>query len=103
MTCDCHSYNAGTGSTPEVVLHQERYFPDANKDEVCVDACIAEQIEALWFAGVRTRGSCCGHNGAFGPPSVVIASPSDAILASRVLSRDKRSWHVLFWAGGNAP
>ncbi|MBR9766471.1 MAG: hypothetical protein GYB53_23880 [Rhodobacteraceae bacterium] len=103
MTCDCHSHNAGAGSTPEVILHQRQYFPDAYKDEVAVDACIAEQIEALWKVGVPTRGSCCGHNGAFGPPWVVLDSPLDAVMANAVLSRHTREWHVIFWSGQTAP
>ena len=29
---------------------------------ICVDRCIADQVVELWEAGVRTYGSCCGHN-----------------------------------------
>jgi len=28
---------------------------------ICVDACIADAVQALWDAHVWTYGSCCGH------------------------------------------
>lgn len=29
---------------------------------VCIDRCILLEIESLWAFGIRTYGSCCGHN-----------------------------------------
>lgn len=26
-----------------------------------VDACLVEELQRLWRAGIRTVGSCCGH------------------------------------------
>ena len=31
-------------------------------DTICVDACIADEINQLWDCGIRTTGCCCGHN-----------------------------------------
>ena len=31
------------------------------KDEVFVDACLADEILKLWSNGIRTTGCCCGH------------------------------------------
>lgn len=31
------------------------------KDEVFVDACLANEILELWSKGIRTTGCCCGH------------------------------------------
>lgn len=103
--CNCQSYNRpeSTGSVPEVVLDQARYFPDTGRPRVCVDACIAGMIEALWTAGIRTRACCCGHNGLFGPPSVFLDDPKDAEAAVSVLATDPREWHVVLWAGGIRP
>jgi len=28
---------------------------------VCVDACLADEVMALWKLGIRTTGCCCGH------------------------------------------
>ena len=100
--CECQSYNSpkNTGHVSEVVLDHARYFPDTEKQQVCVDACIAEIVEKLWAAGVRTSACCCGHNGLFGRPSVFINDPNDAEEAVRVLSHDSRMWHVVLWAGG---
>lgn len=106
IMCDCMSYN-GQGSiggqTPERVLNLRTYFPDADRETVCVDACIADTIEKLWAAGVKTVACCCGHNGevsvANGMPNVMIAGPEYADAAFRVLADDPRDWWVQFWAG----
>lgn len=29
---------------------------------ICVDSCIAEEIQHLWEMDIVTNGSCCGHN-----------------------------------------
>ena len=42
---------------------------------VCIDRCILAELEELWALGVRTYGSCCGHNL---QPSMVNVHPSDA-------------------------
>lgn len=97
--CDCQSYNLPetTGNVPEVILDPRPHFDFATKT-VCVDACIADQIEALWLAGVFTKGCCCGHNKDY--PSVFLHRAADAELAEKVLAADIRQWRVMFWAGG---
>ena len=106
MTCNCQSYNAQgafTGDEPERILPYGKYFPEDNRETVCVDACIADVVEGLWEAGVKTSASCCGHTGqapiANGRPNVIIAAPAQAQLAFKVLAADHRDWFVLFWAG----
>lgn len=98
--CDCRSYNAdvpgkalesGAMGVPEVELDPRRYFADATKT-VCVDACLAGLITALWQAGVRTYGCCCGHNGRF--PAHVIVQDGQVTLAVAVL-QDMRPDHGL--------
>lgn len=105
--CDCQSYNGQgvfSGSVPEKVLPYRQYFPDQPRETVSVDACIADTIEALWAAGVKTGACCCGHGGqspiANGRPNVMITDPSQAPLAFEVLAKDAREWWVQFWAGG---
>src|SRR5690606_2748044 len=29
-------------------------------DAICVDACLADEVRALWAEGIRTTGCCCG-------------------------------------------
>lgn len=29
--------------------------------QVGIDSCIADLVSAMQIAGIRTRGSCCGH------------------------------------------
>ena len=101
--CDCISYNMqvpGQAGTPEKVLPFRKYFPDAQRETVCVDACIAETIERLWAAGVLTVASCCGHNGTMPMPrpTVMLAGAEYAEAAALVLANDPRDWWVIFWA-----
>ena len=56
MTAECFSYNKQTGTVPNVVARN----PFTGFD-VSLDACIAEEVQGLWKAGIRTVGSCCGH------------------------------------------
>lgn len=89
--CNCQSYNRPEiGATPAVV-----------RRGVSLDACIADQIEALWDAGVETLGSCCGHAARLAPaPSVVLARPEQGPLAADVLRRHdpERPWQIIFWS-----
>ena len=29
---------------------------------ICVDKCIADEVQSLWDKGITTVGCCCGHN-----------------------------------------
>lgn len=105
--CNCLSYNAGGdlgGSAPERVILYRKYFPDSERETVCVDECIADMIEKLWAAGVKTCACCCGHNGqsriANGNANVMLSDPAQAQLAHEILSRDNRPWWISIWAGG---
>ena len=31
-------------------------------NKICLDKCIAEEVQYLWSLGIRTTGCCCGHN-----------------------------------------
>lgn len=97
-SCVCISYNRPLPyqTDQEVILDHAKYFPDTKRKTICVDACIAEQIEALWKAGIRTAGCCCGHNGR---PwlDVGLLHPKDVERACSLLDEiDERLWHV--WA-----
>lgn len=94
--CDCQSYNAidHTGPIEPVVLDFAKYFPDTGKPKVSVDSCISEAIEELWREGVRTLHSCCGHNGLFGGPSVILDVADDFPVAARILREDGRRWRI---------
>lgn len=97
--CQCQSYNQpeATGSVPEVVLNQARYFPDTERPTVPVDACIASTIETLWREGIRTRHSCCGHNCHFGTASVALDDPGMVRHAAAVLRDDGRPWRIFVY------
>ena len=72
----------------------ESPFPDV-VTPVSLDACIAEDIQRLWAAGIWTLGSCCGHGDV--NPSVVLASHADGERALEVLSARERRWDVMAW------
>lgn len=31
------------------------------RDQIGIDACLLDEIRALWDAGITTTGCCCGH------------------------------------------
>lgn len=96
--CTCRSYNSGEGSTPEVVLPRPAFMPDGERlNGVPVDACIADVVLSLWYEGVQTLGSCCGHNKR--PPSLVLGQGErdyDGIRAL-IARKDSRTWDLRQW------
>ena len=39
-------------------------FNTRNRNDgwVCIDICICQEIAELWYRGIKTYESCCGHN-----------------------------------------
>jgi len=103
--CSCLSYNWDIGTVPNVMLPAPSW---SSQESICIDACIADAILALWDEGIQTGASCCGHGG-FVPdwidgavphgPEVIVMDNEDAELAARVLRRvdQSRHWKVLQW------
>lgn len=90
--CNCKSYNAQVGETEEVVLPRPDWLPEGERrNGVPVDACIAELVKHLWANGVITLSSCCGHNGLFGRPSLVLGESVDNYSQVRQLIKEKDS------------
>lgn len=42
-----------------------------NGKQICLDKCIADEVQMLWRLGITTIGSCCGHNKTSGVISVI--------------------------------
>ncbi len=98
--CDCHSYNADTGITPEVILELPEFLHGSrNNHRVCIDACIAHVLQYLWRSGVVTAGSCCGHNR--DQPSLILGNNATAetvaIVRQLIAEVDDREWKLLSW------
>ena len=100
MACKCISYNQPLPWQTE----QERVLscPDwalamfqNERQTICVDACIADAVQALWDAHVWTYGSCCGH----GDPEkrTVIVDLGDRDKAREVLDRVDETVRVGAW------
>ncbi|WP_427192601.1 hypothetical protein [Serratia marcescens] len=95
--CNCHSYNAQAGATPNV----EMAVPDAlvsdGRHIVCIDACIATVIRALWNEGLKTLSCCCGHGRDV--PSVIIPEHADINKYFAVIKRvdSSREWRIGRW------
>ena len=43
--------------------HMKKYI---SYDTIAIDRCLLDEIQYLWSLGVRTVGSCCGHNKVIG-------------------------------------
>ena len=64
--CNCNNVDIGSYKNqvtlPRPIHMKNRREGSSNPESICVDACIAEEILALWACGIRTTGCCCGHN-----------------------------------------
>lgn len=56
------SYDNQVVLTPPLLLRRNTPEGEPAKT-VCVDACLVEEVAALWRLGIRTTGCCCGHGG----------------------------------------
>lgn len=93
--CDCASYNLDDNvDSNEVVLPRPDWMHEGERiNGVPVDACIADVVRHLWDAGVKTWGSCCGHNGRFGPPSLLLDRGEDIKAVRELIGQvDARRW-----------
>lgn len=103
MPCNCRINSDPETGEPEVILDHAKYFPAEGRATVCIDKCIAPQIEALWRAGVATEACCCGHNRQIpvsnGNAMVMLRNARDCLKAREVLSSDNRTWWITVWAG----
>lgn len=70
-----------------LTAHPEYAHDDAGVPCFRLDRCIAPAIEALWAAGIRTRGCCCGHGSGHGVISLVTEA-RDRDARDRAAGRD---------------
>src|SRR5690606_17494779 len=95
--CDCISYNRPQEyqKTPSVILTVPDWV-NHERGTIAVDACIAEQVEALWAERIWTLSTCCGHNGE--APSHVVVHKDDAVRARDLLQEKfEHPLTVQFW------
>ena len=96
--CECKSYNLGVGTVGEVSV----LYPYSGK-QVLIDACIVEDVQAVWIAGFETLGSCCGHN--LMPANVVVPdwlSEEQVFEVLKILMGEspEKHWGVWQWEKG---
>ncbi|MPN47997.1 hypothetical protein SDC9_195601 [bioreactor metagenome] len=60
--------------------HQVTRYNPSNGSAIGIDRCIVKEIEDLWFSGIHTTGSCCGHGIIPGMVNVIEAD-MDKMLA----------------------
>lgn len=91
--CSCHSYNGDFGTTPQVLVKHKTSGTKA------IDSCIAPVIKHLWDNDIWTIGSCCGHNGFFGRPSIILGDGEDNYTKIRELIKevDDRNFELSQW------
>ena len=97
--CNCQSYNkpewGGDAGEVPIRCDVDPLVPIDKRRVICVDACIVDQIKALWAKGIETGGCCCGHNK--DDPNVGLLRADAVPMAVEVLKRsDTRTWKV--WA-----
>lgn len=72
MACKCKNIEFGSEENYsqqvlfDIPPHMESYrvarVKEGLSDKICVDPCIADEIQELWSKGITTYNSCCGHN-----------------------------------------
>lgn len=66
--CDCKNVLLGSYDNQiqinNLPYHMLAFKASHNGDHnsICLDACIAEEVQDLWHLGITTTGCCCGHN-----------------------------------------
>lgn len=66
--CNCKNVLIGSYDNQvqinDLPYHMTSYLSRRNgsKDSICLDVCIAEEVQDLWALGITTTGCCCGHN-----------------------------------------
>lgn len=53
--CSCVNVPMGSYANQELIIAP-------NGKQVGIDRCILAEVQDLWARGVKTLGSCCGHN-----------------------------------------
>ena len=64
--CNCVNVKMGSYDNQIIVNRPKcminRTEGSSNPDKICLDKCIAEEVQYLWSLGIKTTGCCCGHN-----------------------------------------
>ena len=63
--CNCVNIKMGSYDNQIMVNRPECMMGRTEgscNSKICLDRCIAEEIQYLWSCGIRTTGCCCGHN-----------------------------------------
>lgn len=65
--CDCVNVLPGTYGNQveikELPAHMLAYKrKQGGADSICIDRCVADEVQELWAKGITTTGCCCGHN-----------------------------------------
>lgn len=55
--CECKNVEIGS-YTNQTILSS----PNWDRNDICVDTCLKDEILKLWSLGGVTTGCCCGHN-----------------------------------------
>lgn len=84
-------------NVPNAILDRPEWLRYAHESPtICIDACIAPVIKALWHRRVVTLGSCCGHGER--SPSIVVEQDQSATKVAEILATvDPRPWEVCQW------
>jgi len=63
--CNCKNVEFGSYDN-QVELprpsHMRGRKEGSDSETICVDRCLSNEIQELWWLGIATTGCCCGHN-----------------------------------------
>lgn len=60
ITCDCVDVKIGSYENQVALIPPRGLFK--SQRPICIDVCLAREIQELWAKGIKTTGCCCGHN-----------------------------------------
>lgn len=67
--CDCQNVEVGSHANsiavdapPCLAQYSANRVRAGLSPQIAVDKCILPELKSLWDLGIKTYGSCCGHN-----------------------------------------
>lgn len=90
--CNCVNIEFGSyGNQVELIRppHMVGRNEGSESDSICVDRCLADEIQYLWAHDITTTGCCCGHNKGSEYPYI-------GVIESDIIRMKEMGYHVQF-------
>ena len=87
--CECKDIEIG-GYKRQVGMRDPFNARKSNDGWVFIDICICKEIAELWFGGIKTYESCCGHNK--GRKGYIMIGKEDRYRMRRLGYKEDNKW-----------